>query len=74
MSSKNISLREEAYDRLRALKREDESFSDVVMRITESDRWSGFGALSDTNIQEGMQRARSEMNEGVGESIEGSRQ
>lgn len=36
MSSKNITITEDAYDRLKALKREDESFSDVVVRLTES--------------------------------------
>lgn len=70
MASKNISLREEAYERLNALKREGESFSDVVIRITESDRWSGFGALSGSDIQEGMEQAREEGNEGMEASIE----
>lgn len=69
MASKNISLREEAYERLNALKREDESFSDVVLRITESDRWSGFGALAETDIQEGMEQAREEATGGMESSI-----
>lgn len=72
MGTKNISLKQEAYERLRALKREDESFSDVVLRITESDRWSGFGTLSETDIQEGMQQAKSELSTGMEESIEES--
>ncbi|MEF8801989.1 MAG: antitoxin VapB family protein [Halolamina sp.] len=72
MGTKNISLKEEAYERLRALKRENESFSDVVLRITESDRWSGFGALSETDIQEGMQQAKSELSTGMEESLEES--
>lgn len=36
----------------------------------ESDRWSGFGALSGTDIQEGMEQARKEGNEGMAASIE----
>lgn len=36
MASKNITITEDAYDRLKALKRDDESFSDLVVRLTES--------------------------------------
>ncbi len=35
MSTKTVSLRESAYEKLRNLKRENESFSDVVERISE---------------------------------------
>ncbi|MFC7131939.1 MULTISPECIES: antitoxin VapB family protein [Salinibaculum] len=35
MPSKNITITEDAYDRLTALKREDESFSELVVRLTE---------------------------------------
>jgi predicted CopG family antitoxin len=35
MASKNITITEDAYDRLVALKREGESFSDLVTRLTE---------------------------------------
>ena len=34
MSTKTITLAEDAYDQLRALKQEDESFSEVVRRLT----------------------------------------
>jgi predicted CopG family antitoxin len=37
MGTKNITITEDAYERLRALKREDESFSDVVTRLTEEE-------------------------------------
>lgn len=36
MATKTVSLRETAYEKLRNLKREGESFSDVVERISES--------------------------------------
>jgi predicted CopG family antitoxin len=63
MSSKNISLRDEAYRRLEALKREGESFSDVVLRLTEEDKWSGFGALAGSNVRDGMGRAHRNLTE-----------
>lgn len=51
MATKNISLREEVYERLRAHKREGESFSDVIERLTEreSDVWAGYGTLRDVD-------------------------
>ena len=35
MSTKNITIADDAYERLKALKREDESFSDTIRRLTE---------------------------------------
>lgn len=37
MSSKNISLRSDVYEELKAAKGDDESFSDVVERLLESE-------------------------------------
>ncbi len=36
MATKNITITADAYERLKALKREDESFSDTIRRLTES--------------------------------------
>lgn len=36
MPSKNITITEDAYDRLKGLKREEESFSELVVRLTEN--------------------------------------
>lgn len=36
MASKNITITESAYEQLRALKRDDESFSEVVERLTDT--------------------------------------
>ncbi len=38
MTSKTISLRHEAYERLKKLKGDDKSFSEVVMELTEKSR------------------------------------
>jgi len=38
MGTTTISLRDEAYERLRAEKRDDESFSDVVLRLAGNER------------------------------------
>lgn len=47
MGTKTISLADDAYDRLKAEKREGESFSDVVRRLTKGvDMESYYGVLS----------------------------
>ena len=48
MSSKNITIKEESYNRLKAMKRADESFSDVIDRLTEdeADFRAGFGLFA----------------------------
>jgi predicted CopG family antitoxin len=51
MTLRKISLREEVYERLRSHKREGESFSDVIERLTEceSDVWAGYGTLREVD-------------------------
>ena len=65
MARKTISLSEEAYQRLQALKRDDESFTDVVIRITDSEQdvMKGFGSWADTDLREEVEAARDEFNE-----------
>lgn len=49
MRMKRLTITEDAYDRLRALKRTDESFTDVILRLTTEtqDPMDGFGAMRD---------------------------
>ena len=49
MPTKTIGVREEVYERLRARKRDDESFTDLIDRLIDESRgdWrEGFGSLS----------------------------
>ena len=49
MPTKTLTITEEAYERLKAHKREDESFTDTVLRLTNADQdvMGGFGMLAD---------------------------
>lgn len=49
MATKSLTITEEAYERLRAHKREDESFTDTILRLAggDADVAAGFGALAD---------------------------
>lgn len=62
MATKSLTITESSYDRLKSLKRADESFSELIERLTEpeADPLSGFGALADV--------------EGYGESVADARE
>lgn len=49
MGTKSLTVTEEAYERLKEHKREGESFTDTILRLTGSERdvMSGFGAMAD---------------------------
>ncbi|XVH31150.1 antitoxin VapB family protein [Haloferacaceae archaeon DSL9] len=58
MGTKTIGLREDVYDRLKARKRDDESFTDLVDRLLDEstpDWRDGFGAIS-REESEGLER------------------
>lgn len=72
IGSKTISIREEVYERLRRRKQEGESFADVIDRLMgdDEDPLSGFGAFSDTEIDEELERVEREMDEDFEAAIE----
>lgn len=57
MATTTISLTEEAYESLKSLKGSDESFSDVVLRLTgaQRDKMKGFGAWAETDLREAVE-------------------
>lgn len=56
MGTKTIRVREDVYEILEAHKRPEESFSDLLERLTDrSDQFErGFGALADVDFDEGI--------------------
>lgn len=63
MATKSLSVREEAYRRLKNFKEKDESFSDVIMKVTEGkkDFRKGFGSWKNREdvediIEEGREK------------------
>ena len=68
MVSLNISLKKEAYERLTALKRSDESFSDAVIRLARgtpteevlkfAGAWSDLTPAERKLVHAGMKQAR----------------
>ncbi|PSP78138.1 hypothetical protein BRC81_08845 [Halobacteriales archaeon QS_1_68_20] len=67
MGTKTIRVSETAYERLAARKREGESFSDVIERLTDDqpDIYAGFGAWEGTDKGDNAREAADELNADV---------
>ncbi|WP_254544197.1 antitoxin VapB family protein [Halomarina pelagica] len=64
MGGKTIRVSEETWRRLRARKRGNESFEDVIVReLEDDDPLAGFGTWSDTEIDEAVREVKREMDE-----------
>ena len=58
MGTKTISIREDVYETLKSMKREDESISDAVERLIkkkEANLEDFFGVLKDSEVLEGLE-------------------
>jgi len=67
MGDTSIRVADETKERLDLYKREGESYDDVIIRLTERDKWASFGLLSetDTETRDGLNRIRKEMRTNV---------
>ena len=64
MGDKTIRVSERTWRKLRARKRGSESFDDVIEReLEDDDPLAGFGAWSETPIDEAVDEVKREMNE-----------
>ena len=66
MGSKTITVTEKAYERLKAHKREGESFTDTLLRLAgeRGGRWDGYGALRDADgFREAVEEGRKTFDE-----------
>lgn len=59
MGTKTITVTEEAYERLKAHKRENESFTDVIQRLAGGEFMRGFGAREGEIDRDAYERRRS---------------
>lgn len=73
MGTKTIGLRDDVYERLKARKREDESFTDLVNRLLDEEQtdWrEGFGALNAEaaeELEQAVETSRKQTSAGLAE-------
>jgi len=68
MGTKTISLADDAYERLKRLKREDESFSDVVRRLTGDVTLSQYYGVLDEETADELESLIEKRREGRSET------
>lgn len=71
MSDTSIRISEQAKHRLDLLKRDDESYDDVIRRLTTQDKWAGFGAVEadEEAFREAVRDVREESRRNMAEDI-----
>ncbi|WP_440765410.1 antitoxin VapB family protein [Natronorubrum sp. DTA7] len=70
MATKSLTITDEAYDRLKAHKRDGESFTETILRLTESNRdvMKGFGEMKDVDgYRDAVELTRDKMNDDLRE-------
>lgn len=67
VASKTITIKEEAYRRLKALKKENDSFSEVIMKLTEPAR-NDFSDLIDLPLKLDWEEVKRDRAMRVGEN------
>lgn len=70
MGTRTIRVREEVYEQLKARKRPDESFSDLLERLSDRDTQfdRGFGALADVDFESGLDELDDRLDDAFGVS------
>ena len=75
MGTKSLTITEEAYERLKAHKREEESFTDTILRLAESERdpMDGFGAMRDVDgFREAVEATRTDLDDDLRARVDDS--
>jgi predicted CopG family antitoxin len=70
MGTKSLTITEEAYERLKEHKQDDESFTETILRLTGDDRdlMAGFGAMKDVDgFREAVEGTREELDDDLRE-------
>lgn len=72
MADTSIRVSEETKHRLDLYKSDEESYEDVIRRLTERDKWAGFGVLAESEgkTRAGMSKIRNAMRDGMTEDLE----